>query len=199
MLGALSLFMYNQYEAEKAAQASAEVMPVIVQRIQHNQREQERIAQEDPSSVTVTIPNTPVELLTPEEKEMTEFEIDGVAYIGYIVIPALDLELPVVSEWSYSKLYIAPCRHQGTVRGEDLVIAGHNYPKHFGNLSDLELNDEVYFVDMNGVTTEYRVVAKDILEDTAVEEMLNGLYDLTLYTCTYGRESRVTIRCDIVK
>ena len=40
--------------------------------------------------------------------------------------------------------------------------------------------------------------AVDILDHTAVEDMISGEYDLTLFTCTYGGENRVTVRCDRV-
>ena len=35
-----------------------------------------------------------------------------------------------------------------------------------------------------------------VVSFTAVEEMTAGEYDLTLFTCTYGGQSRVTVRCD---
>ena len=38
-----------------------------------------------------------------------------------------------------------------------------------------------------------------ILGATAVEDMTAGEYDLTLYTCTYGGENRVALRCDRVR
>lgn len=198
-MGALSLFFYNQHEADLAADASAEVMPKILEQIQINQEEQARLEAEDPSSVTIPIPNTPLELLTEEDKKMTEEEIDGESYIGYIIIPSLSIELPVMSEWSYPRLKKAPCRYRGTLRGEDLVIMAHNYTGHFSSLSGIELNAEVIFVDMDGVTTQYHVVATDILSGEAVEEMTSGEYDLTLFTCTYGGKSRVTVRCDMDK
>ena len=49
---------------------------------------------------------------------------------------------------------------------------------------------------MEGVTVDYSVVAIDVLGPMDVEEMTAGEYDLTLFTCTYGGKSRVTIRCD---
>ena len=52
---------------------------------------------------------------------------------------------------------------------------------------------------MDGVTYEYAVVTKDILDPTAVEEMTAGEYDLTLFTCTPGGASRVTVYCDLKK
>ena len=74
----------------------------------------------------------------------------------------------------------------------------HNYSSHFGGLSQLSEGDSVIFTDMDGVTTNYQVVAQDILAPYAVEEMTSGDYDLTLFTCTYGGQSRVTVYCDIV-
>ncbi|MBR5633023.1 MAG: sortase, partial [Clostridia bacterium] len=68
---------------------------------------------------------------------------------------------------------------------------------HFGTLSRLNVGDEVSFTDMDGVTTRYRVEAMDILESTAVETMTSGEFDLTLFTCTYSGQSRVTVYCNI--
>ena len=72
----------------------------------------------------------------------------------------------------------------------------HNYDKHFVNIDQLELGDAVLFTDMDGVTTGYEVVAVDILAPSAVEEMTSGAFDLTLFTCTYGGQNRVTVYCD---
>jgi sortase A len=39
----------------------------------------------------------------------------------------------------------------------------------------------------------------EILRPTAVEEMISGDWDLTLFTCTIGGATRVTIRCEKTK
>ena len=144
-------------------------------------------------------PEIPEELLTAEDVKMEEVEIDGHIYIGYLSMPTVELELPIMSEWSYEKLTIAPCRYYGTLRGKDLVLLAHNYDRHFGRLNDLKVGDSVYFTEMDGTVTAYKVVARDILDPYAVEEMTAGLYDLTLFTCTYGGRSRVTVYCDMEK
>ena len=127
---------------------------------------------------------------------MTEVVIDGYAYIGYLSIPSLGLELPVMSEWDYTRLKIAPCRYAGSVKTDNLVIAAHNYRRHFGPIKKLAIGDEVYFTDVDGIVFCYEVVEMVTLSPTAVEEMSAGDYDLTLFTCTYGGQSRVTVRCD---
>jgi len=133
------------------------------------------------------------------KRELPTIKIDKERYIGILEIPKLGLELPVMSDWDYTRLRVAPCRYCGSVRGEDLVIMAHNYARHFGGLSSLSEGDSVTFTDMDGITTVYQVVAHDILQPTAVEEMTSGDFDLTLFTCTYGGRSRVTIRCGRVE
>ena len=123
-------------------------------------------------------------------------EINGHEYIGFVSIPSLELELPVMSDWTYPQLQIAPCRYSGSLYSDDLVIMAHNYPKHFGKLFDLRFGDILLFTDMDGESVTYEVAALDILESGAIEEMTAGDFDLTLFTCTYGGQSRVTVRCD---
>lgn len=190
ILGALSLFLYNEAESAAAEQAAAAQLELLVEQI----AVREETAQPDNGRDL----NIPLEYLDPEDLEMTEVEIDGYGYIGCLTIPALELELPIMGSWDYSRLRIAPCRYSGSVRGEDLVLMAHNYARHFGGLADLAEGDSVIFTDMDGKATIYQVVARDILAPTAVAEMTAGDFDLTLFTCTYGGQSRVTVYCDRV-
>ena len=192
ILGAAYLLMINQQEDTFAKESSEGVMTALVQQIQENTKETLPASDVMPELEL----HKPVDLLTEEEKKMTEVVIDGIPYIGYLSIQKLDLNLPVISTWNYSLLNVAPCRYVGTVRGEDLVLMAHNYDSHFGKLSQLELGDTITFTDMDGEIISYEVVGEDILEPTAVEEMTAGVFDLTLFTCTYGGKYRVTIYCD---
>ena len=195
VLGALALALWNHREDAAAAKSTEEIVPQLVQQIQEN------TAAENADMEAEIIPELqkPLELLTEEDKKMTEVEIDGNLYIGYLSIPALNMELPVMSNWSYDQLRIAPCRYNGSIRGEDLVLMAHNYNSHFGQISQLVIGDEVFFMDMDGKTTCYAVVGTDILDPSAVEIMTAGEFDLTLFTCTYGGASRVTVYCDLAK
>ena len=191
--GALYLFLHNNQEDRTAEAYVQNLMPVIYQEI-HTTREE--INTVPVITQSENLENKPIELLTPEDLTMTEKEIDGYFYIGYLEIPELDLILPVMSDWSMNKLRVSPCRFSGTVLGEDLVIMAHNYKSHFGRLSKLSMGSQVIFTDMDGKVWEYEVVATDILPAEAVEEMISGEYDLTLFTCAPNRTHRVTIRCD---
>ena len=122
--------------------------------------------------------------------------LDGYDYLAVLELPALGLTLPVLAEWSDANLKLAPCRYQGTAEGDDLIIAGHNYRGHFGGLRRLKEGDAVRFQDAQGNLFCYTVSALETIPGTGLEEMEGGEWDLTLFTCTLGGRSRLTVRCD---
>ena len=188
MSGALGLFVHNRNIQLQAGASVDTLMPQLMNAI-HQRRE------ETPAPASVS--DTAVQVVPEAYKsQMPEVEINGNSYIGFVSVPKLELELPVMADWSYPQLQEAPCRFSGDLYTEDLVVMAHNYARHFGTLKDLREGDAVTFTDMDGITAFYQVVAVDILESTAVEDMIAGEYDLTLFTCTYGGKSRVTVRCD---
>ena len=131
--------------------------------------------------------------------EMSTVKVDGYDCIGILSVPVLDLELPVLTDWSYAKLKKAPCHYYGSYYEKDFVIAAHNYKSHFGRLSELQTGDIVFFTDVNGVAYYYEVILLETLPKEATKEMITGGFDLSLYTCTPGGASRVTVRCNAVK
>lgn len=179
ILGAAALFMWNRRVDTAAGELAQQVLPQMVETIREN---------EDAS----TLPD-------PYSSEMTAVTIDGYDYVGFLSLEALGLELPVMADWSYPQLKLSPCRYYGSVRGGDLVICAHNYQKHFGRLTELAVGDSVLFTDMDGVVTAYTVAETEVLQPTAVEEMTSGDYPLTLFSCTYGGKTRVTVRCQRVE
>lgn len=187
IVAALSLSGYNIWDEARAEKSV----------LRTSARLEEMIPEPLPSQPEDTPPEEvmyPDYLLNPK-MDMPEQELDGVAYIGSLSIPALELELPVISEWSYPNLKIAPCRYQGSAYLDNLVIAAHNYESHFGRLRELSPGDQVLLTDMAGNEFCYEVMELEILAPTAIEEMTLGEYDLTLFTCTISGQSRFTVRC----
>lgn len=158
-----------------------------------------RTGAEDPGEV-------PAELTAQEQAEIPLFLLDpeipmpklqsgGRLYIGMLNIPTLGLELPVLDDCTTSGLKLAPCRWSGSAYRNDLVICAHNYQKHFGTLKNLVPDDAVSFTDADGNLFTYRVVLVETLGPDDVDYVENSEYDLTLYTCTVGGQTRVTVRC----
>lgn len=130
------------------------------------------------------------------DMEMPTVEVDGNTYIGTLRIPDLGLELPVMSDWSYPQLKIAPCRYMGSAYSDRLILIAHNYASHFGYLKKLQPGAEVTFTDMANNVFCYAVAETEILKPQQVEELEDTDYSLTLLTCTIGGETRVTVRCE---
>lgn len=124
--------------------------------------------------------------------------INGKDYIGAVSIPVLDVDLPVLSEWSYQNFRIAPCRYEGSAYKNDMILCAHNYRNHFGSLKYLTKGDRVYFTDMDKNKFTYEVMFVEVLDKGAVEELKSGEWDLTLFTCTYGGATRVVVRCELL-
>ena len=185
---ALLLTGYNIWDERRAA-ASAEVvleeLHHVIQPVKTTSAPVAETAQE------VEIPDY---ILNPN-MDMPTVEIDGEDYIGTIAIPALGLDLPIRSEWSYPGLKTAPCRYGGSAYLGNLIIAAHNYRTHFGNLKELPMGEQIVFTDTAGNVFRYTAAALETLDGKAVEEMQSGDWDLTLFTCTYGGKSRLTVRC----
>lgn len=183
LLAALGLYGYNRYED---AQAGAEAQVVVQDLEQKLEQTVSKAESTEPSADSE-------EMLSPE---LPVVMLDGYDYIGVISIPAIDIKLPVMSDWSYPKLKISPCREFGSSRTDDLVIAAHNYESHFGKLGSVSVGDNVIFTDMDGVENHYIVQKTDILQPTDVDAVEHSGYDLVLYTCTYGGKTRITVFCD---
>ncbi len=177
VFSALGLFLYNTYQENYAETQSSKAIKVFDEQVSINEEEL-------PDYIVNPYMNMPTKVY------------DGREYVGTLYISALGLKLPVLNEWSYEGLKIAPCRYGGTPYLNNLIIAAHNYRSHFAYLRTLSEGDEVIFKDMDGNVFNYKVKYIEILDNNAVEDLSAGEWDLTLFTCTYGGESRVTVRCE---
>lgn len=171
ILAALLLFLYNRSEDRRAGQEAESLL-------------------EDARSAMAA--NAAPE---PQEEPAEEITYD---YAGVIAIPDLSLELPVIDQWNYARLKVAPCRQSGAAADSDLVIAAHNYKSHFGYLDRLEPGASVIFTDMEGTVYRYAVEEIRQLEPEDVEDVssvFSSEYPLVLYTCTPGGKARVAVFC----
>lgn len=189
ILSALLLLLYNQRQDSRAGEfadlALADMQSLIAEQIENRQ---------DSSAL-----DDYVDPYDEEAQQMTLAQIDGYDYIGCLSLPTLGLELPVMADWDYDRLRLAPCRQFGSTKSDDLVIAGHNYRRHFGKLKELRTGDLVAFTDLEGEIITYEVGGVDILPAAAVEDVKDSGWDLVLYTCTYGGQTRLTVFCDRVE
>ena len=178
LMGAGGLYGYNQWIDYQAGQKSDAAVNVLVEEIQNN--------------------NVEIVETGPSEEMMKVAELDGAYYMGVLSIPAMDKILPGQSDWSEAKLKTSPCRYSGSLEEGELVIAGHNYKRHFTGLASLPIGEQVVFTDLEGNQIFYEVREVYTISATNIEGMVNSGYDLSLFTCNYSGKARVTVRCDRV-
>ena len=174
ILSAVGFVAYNRWEDMNAKDVAQDFLEDVQSIINEEQSEQPLL----------------------NDTKMATVEVDGYDCIGILSVPVLDLELPVLTDWSYAKLKKAPCHYYGSYYEKDFVIAAHNYKSHFGRLSKLQAGDIVVFTDVSGTVHYYEVVILETLPKNATKEMITSGFDLSLYTCTLGGGSRVTVRCN---
>lgn len=176
---ALFLSAYNAWESHEARDSARQVIAQLCDALPTEAAE------------PTTLPDV--------RREMPVKTINGRDYIGVLSIPSLELELPVISQWDYPALKVAPCRYSGSLYQDNLIICAHNYASHFGKLKELQPGDIVLFTDMDEHVVTFQMVERETLNPMDAEGMEAGDWDLTLFTCTIDGQTRVTIRFERVE
>lgn len=181
ILGAAGLLLHNRREYDRMASFSAQVLPEISEYLES-------------AWPTATLP--PLET-DPQSgsREMRVVEIDGKSYAGVLSIPDIDYQVPVLWECNDELLQLGACRFHGSTYGGDLVLCAHNYNRLYSLLTGLRPGDPVLFTDMDGLTWSYQVSDLETLGPDMVTEMNDSGYELSFFTCTYGGQARLTLRC----
>lgn len=175
LAAALCLTAYNLWDAHRADEAAQGIVEKLEDKVEQGEIDQTR--------------------------EMPTVEIDGNLYIGELSVPDLALTLPVMADWDYDKLKIAPCRYSGNYYYDDLVVCAHNYARHFSPLKWLPEGTEITFINVLGERFDYTISWIETIQPEAVEEMVEKDaeagedWDLTLFTCNTGGQTRCAIRC----
>ena len=188
---AVLLLVYNLWDGHRARESEEAILAEYLQENKKASESPDASDKEDEQNIPDYILNPDMDM-----PEYTLKSLGDVACIGILEIPALNLELPVISSWSYSSLRLAPCRYSGSAYKGNLVIAAHNYQSHFGGLRTLPEGSEVFFTDAVGNRFSYYVAVTEALTPLSVDDMTSGEWPLTLFTCTLDSQNRVTVRCE---
>ena len=205
MAGGLGLVIYNMWDNNRAGDAS----DAILKQIEEAQADMgvsnapappsrsdkdvdDRVTDKDAWRYGQTMPVTLV---------------DGFQYIGILEIPSLGIRLPVMDTWDYDRLRISPCLYSGSYYTDDMVICGHNYQRHFSPIKGVDIDADVYFITADKVIYHYTVSNRETVQPTSVEQMVRNMnnrdpedgdmedWDLTLFTCNTGGQTRCAVRC----
>ena len=197
--GGIGLVLYNLWDNDRAGRAADAIQDEI-----------------DSELEKMPVENAPVPLTGGNKQDdeswlsgqtMPTMLIDGNRYIGTLEIPSLGIRLPVLDHWDYGLLKISPCLYSGSYYTDDMVICGHNYQRHFSPIKGIAIDADVYFITAQKVIYHYTVCNRETVNPTAVDQMIRNWnngdsefeqfedWDLTLFTCNTGGQTRCAVRC----
>lgn len=190
LFAALSLVLWNNYESSRAEKSANQALSNLLDKMP-----EKTINSNDSDARKIN------EYLSEDDSYVPTIEVDGKLYIGVVYIPSIKTELPVMKDWSYENLNIAPCRYYGSIKHENLIIAAHNYTSFFDKINKLSPGDEIIFVTADGISYEYEVTQSELIDGGNSFLMRDNQdnWDLTLFTCTWSGYSRVTVRAVLKK
>ncbi len=212
LIGAALWYLHNLLEDIAAEHASSEIVGVLNKVIDERKEEKEGGKTPDTSGVisddtseaeTKDYVDDYVDPITdPRFTEMETEKVNDVAYIGVIEIPSAYLTLPVSYTWNYDLLAVSPCRYSGSYLTDDMVICAHDYGSHFRAIRSLGIGEAVFFTTMSGERIKYVVSNVETVQPTEIDKLIDNtspggearLWDLTLFTCNIGGQTRCAVR-----
>ncbi|MBR6033891.1 MAG: sortase [Clostridia bacterium] len=130
------------------------------------------------------------------------FDYSGIYHsIGTLEIPAIKLNLPILSELNDDLLKLSACHFYGPTKNTvgNICIAGHNYNDGslFSNIPRLSIGDVIIFTDLNNNICYYTVYDKFEISSNntaCTSQDTNGQKEITLVTCNNFTGNRVIVK-----
>lgn len=192
LIGAGVILFYNTSENNRVSEETINTVTKIEELIESNNILLEENRTSELDSNEIKLENVDINSSIGSKSST---KIDGITYIGIIYIPSLNnLAVPIIDECTDANLKLSACRYAGKLENNNIVVAGHNYKSLFGKLSKLSVGNIIYFKDLEGNAHKYKCTEIVILNENDVEKMQIGNWDLTIFTCTYNGNERLTFR-----
>lgn len=135
-----------------------------------------------------------------DNKILTTYE--GYNVLGQIVIEKLDLKEYILDSTESDAMDKAPVKLYGNTLNQEgnFCIAGHNYDEIFANLTKLDVGDEFYIEDIDGVIQDYKITKILEVEPTDLTALMpvEGKIEVTLITCKKEGTKRLVLKAERV-
>lgn len=136
-----------------------------------------------------------------DDNQIPYIEYDGYQVIGTIQISKINIEYPILIETNEDSLEKSITRVGNGKVNEigNLTLSGHNYldGSMFGKIDQLEKEDEISILDLNGNRITYKIFdifVTDPNDVSVLEPVEEGTREVTLITCTNGNRNRLIIK-----
>ena len=222
-----SLYIYAEYDRNKSAAVSQEILEEMNQTIANVGENDTTIAKDD--ALLVVLDGTEEDVTSADSKvkvdvnvnvaqvnsqAQTETTPSGYNYkkIAIINIPKINVNYAVLQgetgnvKETEALLKISPVKYHGHEPNEvgNFCIVGHNYrnSKFFSKVPTLVVGDTVELTDLTGRKITYQVYDKytvDPSDLSCTTQLTGGKKEITLITCTDDSKQRVIVKCKEIK
>ena len=220
-----SLYIYAEYDRNKSAAVSQEILEEMNQTIANVGENDTTIAKDD--ALLVVLDGTEEDVTSADSKvkvdvnvaqvnsqAQTETTPSGYNYkkIAIINIPKINANYAVLQgetgdvKETEALLKISPVKYHGHEPNEvgNFCIVGHNYrnSKFFSKVPTLVVGDTVELTDLTKRKITYQVYDKytvDPSDLSCTTQLTGGKKEITLITCTDDSKQRVIVQCKEIK
>ena len=206
-----SYYIYADYDRNKSEEVSKEILQGI-QKTENVEPKVDNTIKEYDGIIVVAIDDEPTN--TPQVQVQQTLSQEYVAEDGTVYnvdatlnIPSLDINYPVLSDWSEELLKISLNKYWGPEPNEvgNYCIVGHNYRsgKMFGQLPAISNGDIIELTDTKyGRTVKYEVYDRyqiDPTDTACTSQLTGGKKEITLITCKEYGTQRLVVKAKEVK
>lgn len=125
---------------------------------------------------------------------------EGYEVLGQIVIEKVGIENYILDSTETDAMDKAPVKLYGeTINQEgNFCIAGHNYDEMFAKLIDLEVGDQFYIEDQEGIIQDYKITEILEVEPSDLNPLMpvTDKIQVTLITCEEEATQRLVIKAE---
>lgn len=137
----------------------------------------------------------PVQSIVLKESSEKKEEAFPKGILAILEIPEKELTLPVFDTYSEELLKQSVCRYgEEECKEGQLIIAGHNYEKHFRRVRTMKAGDKLT-LEFPKKIQSYTVSEVVEINGMDKEGLFSGEWDLSLFTCSFNRKRRMVVRC----
>ena len=211
-----SFYAYAEYDRNKTADISQDIMNDILQEDNTTMKKDSDTwiialdGKDDETNQENLVENTVTASETLKENENNVVKTSNTykasngktyEFVGYVNIPSIDVNYPILSETSDDLLKVSVCKFWGSNPNQvgNLCIAGHNYrnKRFFSKVPTLKVDDIIEITDLNKNTIKYAIYDKftvDPSDTSCTSQITNGKKIVTLITCTDDSKQRVIVK-----
>lgn len=130
------------------------------------------------------------------DSAMPVLELAGTDFCGILEIPAYGVRLPIGDRWKAGDTRKYPCRFQGSVYDNTLVIGGSDQEGQFTFCDRIDVGEKIRIIDLMGMEFSFSVTRVDRHDSADSGWLTDSGAALTIFVRDATSLEYLALRCD---